>query len=99
VNYNVDYFINKFEAIPEDQWCTGTFVDPYNGSHCALGHCGVNKNSNTNWPQESLDLMKLLHNYVNVTSINDGKDFKYQQETPKQRILAALKNIKETGKL
>lgn len=25
--YNVDYFINKFEAIPEHLWCQGSLTD------------------------------------------------------------------------
>lgn len=38
MNYDVDYFINKFEAIPEEMWCVGLWVDS-EGRKCALGHC------------------------------------------------------------
>lgn len=33
--YNVDYFIKKFEAIPESSW------GKINLDTCALGHCGM----------------------------------------------------------
>jgi len=38
--YDANYFIVKFEAIPEGQWHTGDYVnkdDPR--CLCALGHC------------------------------------------------------------
>ncbi len=41
MTYDVDYFIEKFEAIPEKYWATGTFrnitIGP--GALCAQGHC------------------------------------------------------------
>ena len=37
VNYNCDYYIDKFRAIPDSQWAIGTrLLD--DGSKCALGH-------------------------------------------------------------
>lgn len=35
--YDVDYFIRKFKAIPEERWMTD--VLGRNGIHCAIGHC------------------------------------------------------------
>lgn len=49
--YTPQYFIDKFEAIPEENWC--------------------------------------------ISSVNDGLDERYQQPTPKQRILAALRDIQK----
>jgi hypothetical protein len=38
--YTRDYFIAKFEAIPEELWTTRVFRD--GGKCCAMGHCGAN---------------------------------------------------------
>lgn len=39
--FDVDYFINKFEAIPGTNWTTGELWNSQTGACCALGHCGV----------------------------------------------------------
>lgn len=36
MEYNVEYFIAKFEAIPEDKWCVNTQEDE-KGRRCAAG--------------------------------------------------------------
>lgn len=36
--YNEAYFIEKFEAIPLEQWTTDEYEKE--GCYCALGHCG-----------------------------------------------------------
>jgi len=81
--FDVDYFIKKFEAIPDEDWTTGQFENDI-GQRCALGHCTF---------IESASLKDILLD--EVAEINDGTDGQYQQETPKSRILAALKDIKE----
>lgn len=83
--YTVDYFISKFEAIPEDKWCVD-FTEDYNGNRCALGHCG---GINTH---ESNILRSIL--CMPVSFLNDGLKPEYPQPTPKQRILAALYDIR-----
>lgn len=113
--YNVDYFIKKFEAIPEERWCT-TFFNLGDRS-CANGHCGV---MGTTMSQNSTDESRALQSvlsalfltlktayekYIITTPvlhseeaarINDGIVAEYQQKTPKQRILAALYDIKKS---
>lgn len=85
MKYTVDYFIKKFEAIPEELWCVNAFHA--GNKSCALGHCmDVSNNA-------AACLSKIL-NY-NVGQINDGEANGYQQPTPKQRILAALHDIKQ----
>lgn len=37
---NAQYFIDKFQAIPEENWCTEFFQNE-EGQCCANGHCGV----------------------------------------------------------
>lgn len=90
MEYNVDYFIAKFEAIPEDKWCTFSFID-YKGNCCALGHCG-NRNYNEDTP-EAKELRRIMRQPV--SAINDGHAA-YQNlgSTPKQRIINALKQLK-----
>lgn len=90
-NFTVDYFISKFEAIPDRKWT----VKSYRGlfSRCALGHCGEEMFKYT---EESSALRALFEaNDLFVTIINDGNSATFNQKTPKQRILAALRSIKE----
>lgn len=87
MNYTVDYFIAKFEAIPDEQWCVGEFTDQER-RHCAVGHC-LDRMQLT---EESKALVRLMGH--NTTFVNDGVDPDYQQPTPKARILAALRDIK-----
>lgn len=52
--YNADYFITKFEAIPDEKWAAGTLRND-RGGRCALGLCGLDdlyQIDNTNWPEE-----------------------------------------------
>lgn len=92
MEYTVDYFIAKFEAIPEEKWFIGDFINIYNPEQkCAYGHCGCIKSLGETI--ESNMLFDLFDNPVHY--INDGHDEKYQQSTPKQRILAALHDIKK----
>lgn len=94
--YTVDYFIEKFEAIPDEKWCTGVFED-MTGACCALGHCGYR---GYNVTDESRSLSRLFGRYHQVGCINDGDELgdgeiveKYGY-TPKERILNALREIK-----
>ena len=88
--YTKKYFISKFEAIPEDRWTAGYYVDDA-GRCCAFGHCGVRPSDPGPAIGEEADaLASLLHHLT--ASINDGQDDRYTQPTPKQRILAALRD-------
>lgn len=90
--YDVDYFIAKFEAIPESQWCCW-MLDNSNGQRCALGHCGV-KLAYELTP-EAKRLEKLFKPFrMDVPSVNNSQSKKFPQPTPRARILAALHEIK-----
>lgn len=108
MKYDVDYFIEKFEAIPEKFWMEGAFKQ--GKRKCANGHCGVdlyhldclegNKLADLLEPLKRTYLNKDLNLYTNkiylvTATINDGDTKEYQQATPKQRILAALYDIKK----
>ena len=99
--YDVNYFINKFETIPDYEWCEGQCTKVLNNNiqHCALGHCGVTKNMEGNdLTDESKALIKLFGGNPNkpcyeggadaVISVNDGGP------GSKQRILNKLKSLK-----
>lgn len=106
--YDVDYFINKFEGIPENKWTTGNMGIMGQTLKCALGFCGIKKDY---YPEtkQSRALSKLFGGKVisqgyydvsNVYYVNDGipsgLGIKYLNiNSPKQRILAALYDIKK----
>lgn len=110
--YNVNYFIKKFEAIPEELWIAGHLH--WEDKSCANGHCGM---KNYSAPTEESMALREVFKSLQVTplstscyeheihgskyyslialNINDGHVKEYQQPTPKQRILAALYDIKK----
>lgn len=105
--YTIDYFIEKFEAIPEEQWVIYATLNS-KGQRCALGHCEVIENNEHGryiLNQEAEALISILMNVLPknikiyersdiVTNINDNKNSGFG-ETPKERILNALKKAKE----
>lgn len=99
MKYDVDYFLKKFDAIPEDDWCAGAFADS-NGRHCAYGHCGVyevkEEGCITEISTSEGDQLEAMFESSGMHAhlVNDGDTPAYQQPTPKQRILAALHDIK-----
>jgi hypothetical protein len=105
MNYDVDYFIAKFEAIPEEMWITEDLWTE-NGC-CALGHCGARRLSEVEDLPEAAALVSIFKPHISrynndmcddteaVWCVNDQKGINgYNQPTPKQRILAALRDIK-----
>lgn len=107
MKYTVDYFIKKFEAIPEEMWISGIFFQ--NGKSCANDHCGMRLNllEQEIITTEAQGLQKVFSALpINVTDpsygysekavhVNNGWSNEYKQPTPKQRILAALYDIKK----
>lgn len=121
--FTVDYFIKKFEAIPEELWCVGEQYNRNTKQRCALGLCnfehdGTRKlgafdvNSESDRLSYILPPVEVIKNISgnsgyesggiadrefgnNVAAINNGESKRYQQPTPKQRILAALYDIKK----
>lgn len=103
--YDVDYFIKKFQAIPEGKWAERFF--DIDDKYCANGHCGM-REANCDETHEAIALAAILSPlkkdhwetfggdpiYEVTANINDGETLEYPQPTPKQRILAALHDIK-----
>ncbi len=96
--FTLDYFIAKFESIPEDKWTTcGLYKE--NGRYCALGHCGMDKGLSMSKVPEAYALYKLtlgILGYSIITQVNDNTSIKFAVlgATPKQRVLAYLKQLK-----
>lgn len=95
--YDAAYFIAKFESIPEEQWCRGMFIR--GNQCCAYGHAGK-KGSYDDTP-ESIALRRIDDTKDPVGSglvgVNDGQSLHYNQPTPKQRVLAWLRDAKGAG--
>ncbi len=105
--FTVDYFITKFTNTRDDKWVINTLHNS-NQKSCANGWCGVSVKEDTFYvTDESIALAHLLkplatgkvkdnsNDYSNIAAgINNGDHPKYQQPHPKQRILAALHDIK-----
>lgn len=100
--YDVNYFIAKFEAIPEKE------IGYSQDTGCAYGQCSPNR-MRGHLTQEGIALTNLMQSIKGLTPIinatwtpyestpariNNGDVAQYQQPTPKQRILAALYDIK-----
>jgi hypothetical protein len=85
------YFIKKFEATRDDEWCVGSLHNEQ-GQSCALGKTGtMQQGQEYIYSDEAIMLKSLLeHDRMSVWGINDGDSHKYRQSHPKQRILAAL---------
>lgn len=91
VKFDLDYFFAKFEAIPEEKWCTEAFARGV--ACCAQGHCGMRRGL-PQTPPEAKALRDLLFDGTyNVVDVNDGHHPHYKQSTPKKRILAALRSL------
>ena len=110
---DAQYFINKFEAIPEEKWCINYQMNG-KGQRCALGHLmpedAIRWSCYGHQTSEGLAISKLFEGCINgvmksyypefqgalnVAVVNNGGALEYQQSTPKQRILAALRDIQK----
>lgn len=97
--YTVDYFIQKFSVIPEE---LGVGELQKGEKKCAMGFCGGYIERSVESYALALILKPLTQkrgSRINPNSyvwdINDGHNTNYPQPTPKQRILAALRDIKQ----
>lgn len=101
--YTVDYFIKKFEAIPENLWCVMSRAK--DNQRCALGWCYPTSEeakasqlwnySQTSQEEKELNaFIRLINPSWAAGGVNNGIYPQYSQPTPKQRILAALNDIK-----
>lgn len=96
--YDVDHFIRKFEAIPEEYWAMFSFViEKRPECKCALGHLGCSDIREEEQNAE-VDALRKIIPLAAIVSINDNDNDFYTQTTPKQRVLQALRDIKDREK-
>ncbi len=95
MNYDKEYFIKKFEAIPDTEIGGGSLQDC-----CVLHHCGVVYDGPFYVPTEESKALVMLfgglkeNHFQVVTDVNDGiDDYRKMGETPKKRILNKLKSL------
>lgn len=93
--YDIDYFIEKFEKVPEYK-----FGDRINEG-CALAQCGVvMEDEGYTETEESANLIRIFSGLDNastefVTDVNDGIGiWRDTGKTPKERILNRLYELK-----
>ena len=65
--YTVDYFLEKFDAIPEEKWTTRAFSND-EGQRCAEGHCS---DGGTMFGPEHADLTTLFINNFGYVSLHN----------------------------
>ncbi len=96
MNYDVNFFIRKFEAIKDKNIISHSFGSQNDKNKCAFGWCGYFGHGLIMDYPEAHALWLLMKRNINAipSVINDGGDHRYLQSTPKQRILAALHDIK-----
>lgn len=90
--YTPEYFIAKFERIPDAKWTTGAFKTP-SGACCALGHCGVSDFTEFTGEGNELDTLFRGAFGRGVVLFNDASYDKNAQDlgdTPKERVINAL---------
>jgi hypothetical protein len=96
--YDKAYFIAKFSAIPDELWGEGSYGNMSDGPACAMGHCMRldDLDGAAEHTRKLAALFPQANEYISgsrVIEINDGSDPRYQQPTPKARILAALADL------
>lgn len=95
---NNKFCINEFiiycENTTDDEWCLNVVRDN-SGKNCLFGHlfkfAGDDKLGNYFWDYFEANYATTYMVYP----INDGSNKNYQQDTPKARCLAYLKNLRD----
>lgn len=91
--FNINYFINKFSKIDDEDCITGTICKGGAGEplkYDCLGHCKDDKG------KYNLRERDALRNLGNVVSVWDGHESHFTQPTPRLRLLAYLKHLKNS---
>lgn len=107
MKYDVDYFIEKFEAIPEEKWIKGgTYDFAGTGNHCVLGHCGIkNMHDKVRLNDEQKALFKIFGastNYMykgrnmgpNWSKVYEVNDKGTSKLSAKKNVIEFLKSVK-----
>ena len=97
MKYTLEYFISKFEAIPENLWTVGTFEDD-KGCKCAYGHCGFSDKEIISSTPESTALRVFDEDTRSpensIILVNDDlTNARGFGLTPKERVVNYLKSL------
>lgn len=93
MDYDINYFISKFEAIPSEQWCEARCTDA-EGRHDVWGHCGETDEGATT--DEAHNLYRLVRSYGYLGDICSGSEGSWG-DNPKERVLKFLQYVKIQG--
>lgn len=91
--YTVDHFISFFKAIPEENFLVREYGNEKVG--CSMGLLSKSGMAHCEFGDLLTDHFGKTKDYNTAITINNGDHPDYQQPTPKQRILAALYDIKK----
>lgn len=87
-------------SIPEDQWHVGDYANKAKTKRCAAGHLFTANpkewTPNCNFYRLVTEFLYPGHR-VYFSDVNDGLCKKYQQQTPKQRVIALLDDMIKAG--
>lgn len=90
---NLDPVIAYMEATEEDTWRVDTVRSADGTTNCFFGHLfsmgGTDARGNELWDRFESAWASTYRLYP----INDGEDLAYPQDTPKQRVLAFLRDL------
>lgn len=103
--YDVDYFIERLSAIPDEKWtCAGLGEEVYGQvKRCVLGHLGAKVSDGTGsraavafvrLMRSKLDLEGFAANDATNPEDYSGANISNLGDTPKERVLTALELIK-----
>lgn len=91
-------FIKYLEKTTDDQWMLKTCGEPEGKKWCVMGHlfcwaAGFEKDEKRatriwNYFEEVIATTFMIY------PVNDGTNLKYQQDTPKERCIAYLKDLR-----
>jgi hypothetical protein len=97
---NLTQFISYLQNTTDEEWRVGTVRDSENKTNCCFGHL-VNWYYGKEYTGQISEIWDLFEELWATTymiyPVNDGENTKYQQATPKARIIAYLINL-NTGK-
>lgn len=96
------------EPIPEEEWLTGTYYE--DNKCCAIGHIrdksdrpigkweDIERDGSRFWFELRLrTLAKEFLGELHITEVNDHRQARYPQTTPKQRVMALLDDMIKAG--
>lgn len=91
----IDIIISYMQDTKDDDWCLDVVRSESGDKNCFFGHLfnmgSDEKESNALWDAFEHEWATTYMIYP----INDGSDPKYQQDTPKERVLAYLRDLRD----